>query len=41
MRIRLPRTKGYVSIKDLKNLNPNLHVVKIRRKFRLKIKKRL
>lgn len=36
MKIKVPRgTKSYVNLTDLRALNPNLQVVKIRKKFRL------
>ena len=37
IKIRLPKpSKGFVSIKSLRELNPNLKIVTIRKKFRLK-----
>lgn len=37
LKIRIPKsTKGYVSVKSIMELNPNLQIVKIRKKFRLK-----
>ena len=41
MKLRLPRRSGYVKITELKNLNPTLRIVKVKRKFGLKIRKRL
>ena len=37
IKIRLPKArKGFVSVRSIMELNPNLQIVKIRKKFKLK-----
>ena len=39
IKIKIPKgSKGYVSMAKIKNLNPNLQIFKIRKKFNLKRK---